>query len=102
MAQFDAAAGITKAGLNQVISQLFANPIAKEKIFQDSSTQQFDPFGTVTLSFSIDAAPTVDLVAPTDDLWNKAVNPGKIPKPTANAFQLLFSDITGSAKLNDD
>lgn len=100
MSNFDVAAGISNASVNQLCKDLFDNPAAKANIFQDTLNEPVDTIGTVSLTYQLFAAPELLLEAPSDDLWTKSQKPKDAQKPTTNAFQISFPDVKGSASIN--
>jgi hypothetical protein len=102
MSQFDIAAGISEKALNQLVSDLYKKPVAKQKIFSCSGTEAIEDIGEIAYSIVVNEAPTFDLVMPGDNDWNKAVNPGGKPKPVADGLQLILGSATGSVSIDKD
>ncbi|WP_346882207.1 hypothetical protein [uncultured Algibacter sp.] len=96
MSKYDVASGISQTCLNQILTDLYNNPIAKTKLFSYSGKENVDGVGEVDISFELKLAPTTILLAPSQAKWNQAINPNKTPIPTSNAFQVSFPDINGS------
>lgn len=107
---YDLAVSLTEGALNTGFTGLYADPDARTKIFKGSKTIT-SPFAA-TVSWDIQAAPTVTIGAPDDQTWTWSVDAaGKHPaqpvpsipndltpvespplaKPSVNAFVLFFS-----------
>lgn len=98
MSTYDIAAGASPAGLNALVGQLFANPAAKKGLFSGTVTQNVDTLGSVKVTYDITAAPTFVLTPPTPQQW-KGVQPPNLPLPNVNAFQLVLSNVAGTAAI---
>lgn len=99
MSTYDIASGISQKCLNQILEDLYNNPIAKKKLFSYSGKEKVDGLGDVSISFELKTAPIATLTAPTKEQWSKAINPDKSPQPTSNAFQINFPDVDGSVTI---
>ena len=100
MTNYDVAAGVSQKGLNDMVTQLYAVPAAKKGLFAGSKTTPIKDLGDVTLSYQVNAAPSILLQAPKDEDWAHAEKAKPdTPLPTANAVQVTFSDISGTVTM---
>lgn len=94
MSTFDVAIGLDQTSINGVISQLFDNATLKAKIYQGNVTKDISPLGNVSLTYTVNAAPTIVLAAPAKSDWDKALPADGPAYPASNAFQLSLSNVT--------
>ncbi|HST58108.1 MAG TPA: hypothetical protein VLK84_05465, partial [Longimicrobium sp.] len=102
MSQFDVAVGMNADTLGQGMTQLYAKPDARTKLFKGSLPGTLSGQSYVA-SWDIQAAPTFTLQPPPSDQWAASIDPtGKHPTdaaPTQNAFQLVFPTFYGQYTL---
>jgi hypothetical protein len=105
MSYYDVAAGISQAGLNQILTALFANGTAQQKLFNGTASKDVDPLGTVNLAYQVVACPSIGLAPPDQADWDAAYKaPGVTTMPASGVFQLTLQDVKvqvayGSASL---
>lgn len=73
MATFDAAAGVTEATFNDLVTQLYTNPPA-DNPFKGTKSQDIPGIGTATLSWEVQQAPVITLGPPTQAVWDAALD----------------------------
>ena len=83
---FDIALGLDESGLTQVLGVLFKRPSLKARIFSGSQALEL-PGVKATVSYELEAAPTVKLSAPTAAQWKIAIKAdGNPAQPAQNAM----------------
>lgn len=107
MANFDLAVGVTQTALNGVISQYFANPPASPNPFDGNTQKNIPNIGEVTLTWQIQASPTITFGPPTLDVWNAALDSqGQTnqaagnPLPTEDMLQLTIPQMQADYSVN--
>jgi|GEM_PF-1775853 len=98
MSLYDVALGLQAPVLNQGSAQLYADPQARQKLFQGTKSGQFEG-SAYTAGWDILAAPTFALSPPDAAHWGQSVtdqgtNPPAGSQPPANAFQLIASQFS--------
>lgn len=95
MSYFDVAAGISQAGLNSTLTELFANPTAQSRIFNGTSSQSLKPYGDVKLVYKVIACPQINLVPPNKADWDASFKaPGVTTLPSSNVLVLTLSQVS--------
>jgi hypothetical protein len=92
MGQFDAAIGLDKTSLDTGLSQLYADPTARDKLFKGEIKGQ-SAGSDYTADWDVQAAPQFVLAPPPTDKWQAAINSdGGHPTgdPPADSFQIIF------------
>ena len=111
MANFDAAAGIDRASLNDLLSQYYTSA---EKVtpgknpFDDTIYKTVPLIGEVKVTWKLGVAPTLAFGSPSQADWDAALDSkgntnaqDKNPLPTAQMVSLNIPDITASYTLKD-
>jgi hypothetical protein len=106
MANFDAAAGIDGASLNDLLAQYYASAeqvTPGDNPFDDSVTKDVSPIGDVTVAWKLAGAPTLAFGAPSQADWDAALDAkgnsnasDGNPLPTAPMVALTIADMTAS------
>lgn len=82
-------AGVTDAGLNGVLSDLFKNQTAQDKLFTGSVTKNVPNLGDVTADYAVLDQPAISLVPPTQAQWDAAHKVSdNTPKPNMDMYGL--------------
>lgn len=101
MSNFDILIGVGEASVNSALAGLYGNDKARQSLFKGTETKEIAGKGQVTLTYDAKAAPTVTLASPTQAEWDAAIKKdSKATLPTANCFQVHFSDISGSEAID--
>lgn len=93
MSVFDLALGLQASVLTQGAAQLYADPQARQKLFQGTKTGSLDGLA-YRATWDVQAAPTFTLAAPDAAHWAACITAQGQPPPAgssppANAFQLV-------------
>lgn len=106
MPNFDVAAGINQAKLNDLLGQYFSNAPASNNPFKGSTTKPVQGLGNVTLTWNVERPPTIVFGPPSLDVWNPALNAQgqtngdtKTPLPTLPMVQVTLPVLTASYRL---
>jgi hypothetical protein len=86
--------GVSAPALDQWLSSLFGTPALRESLFSGTTTQDLPGTGTTTVTWSLQAAPTVTLADP-GPLWQTAIGPngGAPPAQVPNAFTVQLNQL---------
>lgn len=99
MAVFDVALGLDADALTQGSAQLYANPQARQKLFQGTRTGTLAGL-SYTVGWDIRSAPNFLLAAPDQTHWQASItDQGSHPTaatPPADTFQLLLPELAVS------
>lgn len=102
MANFDLAAGVSVGEANTILSQYYKSVPTDNNPFKGSRTKEIGGV-EITLTWDIAQAPTVAFGPPSQDVWDKALDPkgntngaDKIPLPSLPMVQLTLPVLDAS------
>jgi hypothetical protein len=94
MSRYDLLIGLNEARLNAILGQVYASPQLRQSLFSGTQSGDFSDI-KYRVDWSVGAAPSISLRAPTQDEWNAAIKSGGAPAaPLAGAFLVNISSLS--------
>ncbi len=80
MSTYDLLIGVNEARLNGILSQVYGSPQLRQSLFSGSESGDYSGLA-FQVKWSVEAAPSLSLRAPTPEEWTAAIKEGGTPAP---------------------